>query len=122
MLCHWGDAEISASEVRREAYVTTALMMCFYFTFFFLLFPSFPSLDAGWLRSFGPCNSATVSINLSLDLGLSVRSDSGSSPLDPTSLTEGRYSATSQEPRKKASPLFNRLCYEVMLLWADIIF
>ena len=40
----------------------------------------------------------------------------------PASLTEDRYSATSQEPRKKASLLFNSLCYDGMLLWAYIIF
>ena len=53
---------------------------------FFLFFPSFLSLGAGW---FGPCGSAPLSINLSLGLGVSVRSDSGSSPLDspPTQRT-----------------------------------
>ena len=88
----------------------------------FLFFPSFPSLGTGWLQSLGHCNSPLVSVSLSLGLGVSVRSDSGSSPLDPTPLTEDRYSATSQEPRKKASLLFNSLCYDVMLLWAYILF
>ena len=34
----------------------------------------------------------------------------------------GQVQCTEPEPRKKASPLFNSLCYEVMLPWAYIIF
>ena len=40
----------------------------------------------------------------------------------PAPLTEDRYGATSQKTRKKASPLFNSHRYDIMLLWADIIF
>ena len=88
--------------------------------FFFLFFPFLPSLGTRWFQSFGPCNSATVSVNLSLGLGVSVRSDSGSSSLHPTH--RGQVQCNEPEPRKKASPLFNSLCYDVMLLWAYIIF
>ena len=39
------------------------------FKFFFLFFHSFPSLGNTWFQSFGHCDSATVSINLSVVLG-----------------------------------------------------
>ena len=61
-------------------------------------------------------------INLSLGLGVSVRSDSGSSPLNPPPSHITGTVQTSQKLRKKASLLFNSLCYDVMLLWAYIIF
>ena len=43
-----------------------------FFMFFFLFFPSFPSLGAGCFQSFGHCDSATVSVNLSLGLRVSL--------------------------------------------------
>ena len=57
------------------------------------------------------------SVNLSLGLGFSVRSDSSSLPLDPPP-----SQSNEPEPKKKASLLFNSLCYDIMLLWAYIIF
>ena len=86
--------------------------------FVFLFFPSFPSLGTGWFQSFGPCGSATVSVNLSLGLGVSVRSDSGSSPLDPP---PSQRAGTLYRARPEPILSFNSPCHDVILLWAYII-
>ena len=85
-----------------------------FFTFFFLFFPSFPSLGAGWFQSFGPCGSATVSVNLSLGLGVSVRSDSGSSPLDPP---PSQRTGTLHRARTQKKGLSSHLIVLAMMLY-----
>ena len=82
----------------------------------------FSSLGARWFQSFGLCGSAySISKSLSWSWGLSaVRFRQLASR--PTPLTEVRYSAPSQNPEKKASPLFNSFCYDIMFLWDYIIF
>ncbi|XP_030267313.1 ribonuclease inhibitor-like isoform X1 [Sparus aurata] len=45
--------------------------------------PGVRKLGAGWFQCFGPCGSVTVSVNLSLGLGVLVPTDSGCSPLNP---------------------------------------